>query len=252
MKNGRIASDISASSQLSRNIAMIVLTEIARLLVMELAVSVTTAWTPPTSLASRLWISPVRVSLKNRIERAPQVLHHALADDVVEVALAHPDEAGHDRDDDHEPDEQVQVVVVAPHDDLVDERLEQERVDEAEQARDEDGHEDHEDLEPVGPEEVEDPPDRLPATLLRDRREVARHPATEEAAVAAAPTAATSAAAPATTAASDPAGHGAGRPARKAHQAVAVAASVMPWASSQRSASMAALQPSAAAVTAWR
>ena len=32
----------------------------------------------------------------------------------------------------------------------------------------------------------------------------------------------------------------------------AVADSVMPWDSSQRSASIAALQPSAAAVTAWR
>ena len=48
------------------NIATIVLMAIARLLVMELAVSVTTAWTPPTSFASRLWISPVRVSVKNR------------------------------------------------------------------------------------------------------------------------------------------------------------------------------------------
>lgn len=36
------------------------------------------------------------------------------------------------------------------------------------------------------------------------------------------------------------------------HQAVEVAASVIPCASSQRSASIAALQPSAAAVTAWR
>ena len=36
------------------------------------------------------------------------------------------------------------------------------------------------------------------------------------------------------------------------YQAVAVACSVMPWASSQRSASIAALQPSAAAVMAWR
>ena len=36
------------------------------------------------------------------------------------------------------------------------------------------------------------------------------------------------------------------------YQAAAEAASVMPWDSSQRSASMAALQPSAAAVTAWR
>ncbi len=45
---------------------MIVLIAMARLLVTELAVSVTTAWTPPTSFASRLWISPVRVSVKKR------------------------------------------------------------------------------------------------------------------------------------------------------------------------------------------
>ena len=48
------------------NIATIVEIAMARLLVIELAVSVTTAWTPPTSLASRLWISPVRVSVKKR------------------------------------------------------------------------------------------------------------------------------------------------------------------------------------------
>src|SRR6266404_5382703 len=42
-----------------------------------------------------------------------------------------------------------------------------------------------------------------------------------------------------------------GRP-KRAYQAPAVLASVMPWDSSQRSASMAALHPSAAAVTAWR
>ena len=41
-------------------------------------------------------------------------------------------------------------------------------------------------------------------------------------------------------------------PTEPLYQAVAVAASVMPWASSQRSASIAALQPSPAAVTAWR
>jgi hypothetical protein len=41
-------------------------------------------------------------------------------------------------------------------------------------------------------------------------------------------------------------------PGGEGYQAPAVLASVMPWDSSQRSASMAALQPSAAAVTAWR
>ena len=44
----------------------------------------------------------------------------------------------------------------------------------------------------------------------------------------------------------------AGESQRRPYQAEADAASVMPWDSSQRSASMAALQPSAAAVTAWR
>lgn len=38
----------------------------AMLLVIDDAVSVTTPWTPPTSLDRRLWISPVRVSVKNR------------------------------------------------------------------------------------------------------------------------------------------------------------------------------------------
>ena len=46
--------------------AMIVVTAMTRLLKTELAVSVTTLWTPPTSLARRLWISPVRVSVKKR------------------------------------------------------------------------------------------------------------------------------------------------------------------------------------------
>ena len=45
---------------------------------------------------------------------------------------------------------------------------------------------------------------------------------------------------------------GAPRLAGTPYQAVAVVASLIPWASSQRSASIAALQPSPAAVTAWR
>ena len=54
------------SCQSSRNIASIVEMAMATLDVIEAAVSVTTACTPPTSLASRLWISPVRVAVKNR------------------------------------------------------------------------------------------------------------------------------------------------------------------------------------------
>ena len=69
MKNGVSPSDRMLSCQLRRNIATIVLIATARLLVIELAVSVTTVWTPPTSLASRLWISPVRVSVKKRSGR---------------------------------------------------------------------------------------------------------------------------------------------------------------------------------------
>ena len=67
MKNGSMPEreQRSAASR-CRNIATIVLIAMARLLVSDAAVSVTTAWTPPTSLASRLWISPVRVSVKNR------------------------------------------------------------------------------------------------------------------------------------------------------------------------------------------
>ncbi len=45
---------------------MAVLTATAMLPVMLAAVSVTTAWIPPTSFERRLWISPVRVSVKNR------------------------------------------------------------------------------------------------------------------------------------------------------------------------------------------
>ncbi len=57
------------SCQLSSSIAMIVLTVIATLDVIDAAVSVTTDCTPPTSFARRLWISPVRVAVKNRSGR---------------------------------------------------------------------------------------------------------------------------------------------------------------------------------------
>ena len=65
-KNGSMPSDSRVSCQLRRNIATIVETATATLDVIEAAVSVTTAWTPPTSLDSRDWISPVRFDVKNR------------------------------------------------------------------------------------------------------------------------------------------------------------------------------------------
>ena len=66
MKNGRRPRLRTVSRQSMMNIATIVLSATAKLLVTLEAVSVTTDWTPPTSFARRLWISPVRVSVKNR------------------------------------------------------------------------------------------------------------------------------------------------------------------------------------------
>ena len=65
-KKGRMVSEIAVRRQSSKTIANSVMTTMVRLLKTELAVSVTTDCTPPTSLAMRLWISPVRVSVKKR------------------------------------------------------------------------------------------------------------------------------------------------------------------------------------------
>ena len=174
------ASDRTVSCQLIRNIATIVLIATATLLVRFAAVSVTTDWIaadvvrqPALDLARpRLGEEAQGHPLEVRVERVPEVLHHVLADDVVEVRLADADEPGHDRDHDHEPDIQVQVRVVLADDDLVDEHAEQERVDQAQEARDQDRHHDDRDLRPVRPEERGDPPDRPRASLLRDRLDV--------------------------------------------------------------------------------
>ena len=107
-----------------------------------------------------------------------------------------------------------------------------------------DRDQDDRDLAPVGPEERDDPAERRAAPLLGTALEVAR--GRREAAGPAAP---------------PPLPRGMARRRRRGevmgaaavrYQAVAVDASAMPSASSQRSASMAALQPSPAAVTAWR
>ena len=65
-KIGSIASDSTVRRQSMKSIAMIVLMTTATLLVTPAAVSVTTDPIPPTSLDRRLWISPVRVSVKKR------------------------------------------------------------------------------------------------------------------------------------------------------------------------------------------
>ena len=59
-------SDSTVSRQSMKSIATTVLMTMTRLVTTLLAVSVTTAWMPPTSFARRLWISPVRVSVKKR------------------------------------------------------------------------------------------------------------------------------------------------------------------------------------------
>jgi hypothetical protein len=66
MKNGSRPRLSAVRRQSIRNIATTVLRAMAKLLVTLDAVSVTTCCTPPTSFASRLWISPVRVSVKKR------------------------------------------------------------------------------------------------------------------------------------------------------------------------------------------
>jgi hypothetical protein len=53
-----------ARRQSSRNIAVAAATTVVTLETIEVAVLVTTFWTPPMSLAMRDWISPVRVRVK--------------------------------------------------------------------------------------------------------------------------------------------------------------------------------------------
>ncbi len=65
-KTGAMPSDRSVSRQSMMIMAMTVEATTAMFAAMLVAVSVTTRWTPPTSFARRLWISPVRVSVKKR------------------------------------------------------------------------------------------------------------------------------------------------------------------------------------------
>ena len=94
----------------------------------------------------RLGEEAQRHPLEVGVERRAQVLHDALADDVVEVALADADQARDDRQRDHQPDEQVEQAPVALRDRVVDEELQQDRVDQAEEAREQDRDEDDRDL----------------------------------------------------------------------------------------------------------
>ena len=67
-KKGRRPSEKTASRQSSRNIAAVAASTVVTFETIEVAVDVTTFWTPPMSFAIRDWISPVRVRVKNESE----------------------------------------------------------------------------------------------------------------------------------------------------------------------------------------
>ena len=104
-----------------------------------------------------------------RVERVAKVLHDVLANDVVEVALADADQAGHDGQHDHQADIQVEQLEVVTDDDVVDQELEQVRIDQADEARRQDRHEDDDDRQPVRPEEGHDAAHGPAPALLGNR-----------------------------------------------------------------------------------
>ncbi len=69
MKIGSTATDSTVSCQLRKAIPAKVAAVRVRLATVVVAVLVTTESTPPTSLASRDWISPVLVAVKKRSGR---------------------------------------------------------------------------------------------------------------------------------------------------------------------------------------
>ena len=108
-KSGISANANSASCQLSRNIAIIVAMTVVTFEAIEVAVEVTTFWTPPMSFAIRDCTSPVRVRVKNasdsrcrwRKTAARRSCITRWPDLVREQRLEDAERAGHDRDRDH-------------------------------------------------------------------------------------------------------------------------------------------------------
>ena len=146
--------------------------------------SVTTDWTPPTSLARRLWISPVRVSVKKRSGMRWRCTYSALRrscmtcwpTDVVEVRLADADEAVDDGQDDHQPDVQVQVLEVAGGMASSMSSLSRNGLMRPSRLVTTIATRTVETCSAVGPEEGQDPADRGAPPLARDRRDRPGHP----------------------------------------------------------------------------
>ena len=124
---------MTVSRQSMSTMATRVVTTMIRFAKTELAVSVTTDCTPPTSLERRLWIfaraglreEPQGHRLQVRVERVAEVLHDVLADAVVDIRLPHADEAADDGDGDHGHDEDVEQQEVLLRDGHVDELLQE-------------------------------------------------------------------------------------------------------------------------------
>src|SRR5580692_7967821 len=173
-KAGTVKTDTMVSCQLRMIIATIDDTNVTTLARMVEAVVVTTVWTPPTSLASRDWISPVLVFVKKAsdsvsrwgVQPVAQVPHHVLPHASRLVGLQDPDRPVDDRHRGHDGDQEIQQMKLRPARDeqrLVEHRLDQQRVDDADRRGHHDQPDDDHHPEPVRPEQRDDPPPRVPA-----------------------------------------------------------------------------------------
>ena len=101
-----------------------------------------------------------REPLQVAVDLRPQVVHHALADDVGEPGLEDAEHAGGDRDRDHPGDERDQQPVVVLRDRDVEHVAQQERRDDAEAGRDDDQAHDRRQPAAVGAEQARHPAPR--------------------------------------------------------------------------------------------
>ena len=118
---------------------MIVNTTVKMFVMIEMRVPAITLCTPATSLLMREMISPLRVLVKKTQRHAlhvpkemlAQVVDDSLADQGVQVALQHADQAREERQRDHADDEQVEQTVVSIRYGGVDDAAHQQRRDQA-------------------------------------------------------------------------------------------------------------------------